>query len=716
MESNSAKVFVQLPALPSPDTHIRLLTLLPADALATAEEKRTSPILCDISVAPIDGPSRPGFKALSYTWGTGERDRAIYFGDAALLVTSSLDEALRSLRQDDVPVILWVDQLCINQQDDREKSHQVGLMSKVYALADEVIVWLGPAADESDAVMDLWATAGQEGVDWGYENYSISDGHARLIAALFGQDHLTDPDFVELLERTWSRAAPLAEAINKWLQRSWFRRVWIVQEFALNARVVFACGAKKRVEADLVKVATLLCRWCYVKYGVGNTSSHKILADNPTSGLFNIRTKKRRLDDGTGPGQTLYEIMRELYVELEMQSTDPRDRVYAVLGLVSDREAVAIVPNYEDNDVEHVFTTTARALINGGGGTETLCWSQHPRINPGLPTWVPEWSKIRPSFYNIYSTDKHKFAAGRDSKLAMVPAGDDRVLGLRGFCIDVIEEAGSAWNGNHLGWASYASFASLLAEVISLCLISQSRNQPIYASDERRTEAMWRVPIGDIHFFEQGRDGRRAAPDTARAHAAALETCALHGRAKAAGVFDAKAPHFKAAYDASERYFVSMKMMYGKRPFVTAKGLRPHPTAKMSQILDRTINNLRQSFEDITLHKFIRLVIIVGAYILLRPYLMKATGSSQMDQHEAEFDDPNAPKAKISPNTLRGQVDIPEDTDDEDEADGTGADWGKKARRRQRAVIKQLLDAEEDRLAKLQEDEEDKDIEEFLQK
>lgn len=136
----------------------------------------------------------------------------------------------------------------------------------------------------------------------------------------------------------------------------------------------------------------------------------------------------------------------------------------------------------------------------------------------------------------------------------------------------------------------------------------------------------------------------------------------------------------------------------------------------MSQILDRTINNLRLSFEDITLQKFIRLVIIVGAYILLRPYLMKLTGQSQMEQHEAPLEDPNAPKAQISPNSLRGQVDIPEDSDGEDTAEASAADWGKKARRRQREVLKRLLDAEEERLAQEQEDEEDKDIEEFLEK
>lgn len=76
-------------------------------------------------------------------------------------------------------------------------------------------------------------------------------------------------------------------------------------------------------------------------------------------------------------------------------------------------------------------------------------------------------------------------------------------------------------------------------------------------------------------------------------------------------------------------------------------------------------------------------------------------------------------KAEISPNELRGQIDIPDDTDDElDEAkaEASGPDWGKKARRRQRNMIRKLLEEEERRLQESKEEEEDKDIEEFLVK
>ncbi|KAM7198090.1 Protein trafficking Pga2 [Naviculisporaceae sp. PSN 640] len=129
-------------------------------------------------------------------------------------------------------------------------------------------------------------------------------------------------------------------------------------------------------------------------------------------------------------------------------------------------------------------------------------------------------------------------------------------------------------------------------------------------------------------------------------------------------------------------------------------------------------NNVQSGFNEMTAQQWIRLVIIVGAYMLLRPYLIKLGARSQMAAHEAAEQETQA-KAEISPNQLRGQIDIPEDSDDEGEAatgEATGPDWGKNARKRQRTMIKKLLEAEERRLQESREEEEDKDIEEFLVK
>ncbi|CAJ2507732.1 Uu.00g089180.m01.CDS01 [Anthostomella pinea] len=127
----------------------------------------------------------------------------------------------------------------------------------------------------------------------------------------------------------------------------------------------------------------------------------------------------------------------------------------------------------------------------------------------------------------------------------------------------------------------------------------------------------------------------------------------------------------------------------------------------------RFTNNLSESFSQVPMQHWIRLVIIVGAYALLRPYIVKM-GAKFQEKQMAKDQIEQEKQAEISPNQLRGQVDIPEDSDEEEQAETTSSDWGKKARKRQRNMIKKMLDIEEKRLQELQEEEEDKDIEQFL--
>jgi hypothetical protein len=126
--------------------------------------------------------------------------------------------------------------------------------------------------------------------------------------------------------------------------------------------------------------------------------------------------------------------------------------------------------------------------------------------------------------------------------------------------------------------------------------------------------------------------------------------------------------------------------------------------------------NVTDAFYRMTPEKYIRLVAIIGAYALIRPYVMKLGSRFQTKEHEKEVDPKEmAAAAAISPNSLRGQVKVPEESDeDEAEAQVTGADWGKKARKRQRQMVKRILEAEEKLRREQQEDDEDKDIEEFL--
>ncbi|KAJ1329051.1 Protein trafficking PGA2 [Microdochium nivale] len=146
--------------------------------------------------------------------------------------------------------------------------------------------------------------------------------------------------------------------------------------------------------------------------------------------------------------------------------------------------------------------------------------------------------------------------------------------------------------------------------------------------------------------------------------------------------------------------------------------------SKLSNLLyDRTTTNVTGTFKNMTLKQYIRLVMIVGAYMLFRKYVIVHGARFQQRQMEkreaADKAEEEKRNAEMTPNQLRGaELGLAEDTDSEgeDAAASSGAvlQFGKKARRRQRNAIKKILDAEEERLRQLQEDEEDKDIQEFL--
>ncbi|KAI9873815.1 MAG: hypothetical protein M1830_010581 [Pleopsidium flavum] len=125
--------------------------------------------------------------------------------------------------------------------------------------------------------------------------------------------------------------------------------------------------------------------------------------------------------------------------------------------------------------------------------------------------------------------------------------------------------------------------------------------------------------------------------------------------------------------------------------------------------------NVEQSVSKMTLNDYIRITILLGGYCLLRPYLLQLAGRFQAKDHDRELDpDEMSSAAAVSPNSLRGQVQVPEDSEEEEEGRATtGTDWGRNARRRQRQMIRRILEAE-DKLKAEAEPDSDKEIEEFL--
>ncbi|TVY44604.1 hypothetical protein LOCC1_G004136 [Lachnellula occidentalis] len=109
--------------------------------------------------------------------------------------------------------------------------------------------------------------------------------------------------------------------------------------------------------------------------------------------------------------------------------------------------------------------------------------------------------------------------------------------------------------------------------------------------------------------------------------------------------------------------------------------------------------HLAHSVDNMTLLNFIRLTAAVGAYLLLRPYLIKLSARQQEKQFEKIDAETTASMAKIQPNALRdskGSAVEVQESESEAEADGA-PQWGKKAKVRQRKVVKKIQEAIEEK-------------------
>jgi hypothetical protein len=118
---------------PLPNNTIRLVRIAPGDV---EEELYCQLITCEIASPPV-------FEALSYVWGDNAHMKAISMDGEQFLVRPSLYHCLHHIRQLDTPTIVWADALCINQEDNDEKSVQIRLMPRIYQSAASTLIWLG---------------------------------------------------------------------------------------------------------------------------------------------------------------------------------------------------------------------------------------------------------------------------------------------------------------------------------------------------------------------------------------------------------------------------------------------------------------------------------------------------------------------------------------------------------------------------------------------
>ena len=331
----------------------------------------SSPI--EVNILKTNLTCKPSFEALSYTWGDQRTLRPITVHGAkrqALYVTENLEAALRHLRYTDKIRLLWIDALCINQGDIKERSLQVMRMGDIFSRAANVSIWLGEAANRSDEAMDF--------VD--------------QVSHLGKLDRLTKD---RSLVGKWQALAVL-------MRRSWFSRRWVLQEVAYATKATVHCGMKHSKWSDFSDAVALFGEKFDEINLLFGSANHQFDENGDRPSLGNVRrvsahalvTTLNHIIRKAADGRVIQRLctMETLISDVALlQVSEPRDTVYALLTLVKDVRPLKEPVNY-NRSVKHVCKDLVAHTINSFGSLDIICRPWAP-IYPDLPSWIPQISR-----------------------------------------------------------------------------------------------------------------------------------------------------------------------------------------------------------------------------------------------------------------------------------------------------------------------------------
>ena len=381
--------------------------------------------------------------ALSYTWSGPVSQSAIIIGGVPLHVTENLELALRRVRGPIRARNMWVDAICINQNDDEEKCVQVSMMGDIYAGAARTAVWLGEKSADSDVAMDFIHSLRQRASDQSeifshdsdedYNDEDSSDGDdgdedsgdekdgdeddgdedgSHETEDNSDEDDSDDDDSDEGYideddsdeddgdnDDSDANQIPL-QAITDLMRRKWWTRIWVVQEALKSRRVTVICGAREvdmAYFAQLVKVEAFEDRPEEPRLPVEQSLLDMTLEENPKHPrhpleqpfvgiLSDWYVRKHQVETGGLP------LMDLTLLTHNFQASVQKDRLYALLGLATPDARSWIIPDYSDAMSHRLILIRLTAYFLRSSW-RPLRFASHCRA-AGCPSWVPDWTAI----------------------------------------------------------------------------------------------------------------------------------------------------------------------------------------------------------------------------------------------------------------------------------------------------------------------------------
>jgi hypothetical protein len=509
----------------------------------------------------------PAYEALSYAWGPPVKPYAITLPNGNLRITESLFTGLIRLRRRGKSRLLWIDQLCINQDDNMEKSQQILLMSRIYSLASRVLVWLGE--DEGNGSIAL-----------------------RLLEEIGKMDTSNLPE--RLVSRAWMRENGLPASgerawyalLNFW-RRPWFRRAWVVQEFVLAKDALMICGDAQLSWKAFTSAHEKMTQYSLLDWGTFEDLDIQEQKKEAFSGAmmfrFMMETKhvsklgpsianvirsfserdtgleelhigswsripgvremvmmlRQMPAEATGPitqmiGQLIESFTSEsagfrlplchlLMMFCKSEATNPRDRLFAFLGLAKDGDDSSLRPNY-DESVELVFLRYAKHFVRNGDGMKLLYEAAGVSNREiSIPSWAPDWTKtdaLEKRLINLTTVTGSLYKAAADTAPRIRLADDEREIVISGGYVDRVSRTAVHYSWDLDADRSYGLIPRLrnfFKEVDSFF------NREPYVTGEPLFEVEWKTLIGNTsgeitltipeEYGQQYRDCRQMIED-----------------------------------------------------------------------------------------------------------------------------------------------------------------------------------------------------------
>lgn len=445
---------------------VRILALKPSDT--------NDDLYGELTEEMWVGASTPAFFALSYCWGTNVKDHTLHTSEGTINITSSLSQALRNIRDPDSPLYLWVDAVCINQDDDEEKESSVKYMGQVYALAQGVIIYLGEADEHQ------------------YRGFELLEAYTAMYSVANG---LGDDPAARQLALTIN---PLTdwEPVRAIYRQPWFRRAWIVQEFIHAREMVFVLG-KWRGPWEALWLPLQIGTERLPESGTESISKLAVFARVQTRDrsqayldfkrgcdLFIClgHVKMDRKSGETTPsevddydGLKIQMLFDTLTAMRGREATDPRDNIYAFISLIYPQRFLPWLTN--NLPISYSMSATKVASQYGYMMVERLHGdvlysaglSQQQRSPTEHPTWVPDWSTPNHTGHRFWcsnAAERGRYKASKDHKFSARQERDTGELIVKGSVVDSIKHVGTFDQ-----WATFSNMNEAIKAFFVDCIV-----------------------------------------------------------------------------------------------------------------------------------------------------------------------------------------------------------------------------------------------------